>query len=609
MSEGPVQPAAPNLGLVPATIWTTDDRLVLTSVGGAHASARLRAHVGRTVQEFFATDDESYLAIAAHRRVLEGDSIEYELEYDGGLFATHLEPIRGAGGSVEGVIGVDIEVTNTHRMSADLRIVERGFLRAVERLGLVTYEHIREPWETTYISPLVERLLGYTPEQIAEPGFTQHLIHPDDLERVEAEVARSIALLTPLTLEYRMKAADGTYRWLLDEATPIEKRDGRPGVTVQGVLVDITEQKQLEESLQQAQKMEAVGRLAGGVAHDFNNILTAITGYTDSLLARTPRGTLEHADLLEISAAASRAAALTQQLLAFSRRQVSSQVTVDVAELVKQLDSMLRRLIGEDVVLEVRSPGEPVPVRVGTGQLEQVILNLVVNAREAMPEGGRLTIDVRAPAADGRASLVVRDTGAGIPPELRARIFEPFFTTKAEGTGLGLSTVYGIVGQLGGEIACESVPGRTEFRVSVPTTRIDVPAPRERVDDGVLAGGRELVLVVEDDDGIRRLLRRTLEDAGYTVIDASNGSAALELLAGDPTTPVDLLVTDVVMPGLSGTETADRAAELRPGLRVLFMSGYTDDALARHRLRHANFLPKPFSPATLIGTVRSVLDN
>jgi PAS domain S-box-containing protein len=380
-----------------------------------------------------------------------------------------------------------------------------------------------------------------------------------------------------------------------------------------------------EEQLQQAQKMEAVGRLAGGIAHDFNNLLTVISGYSAMALKRlTPDDSL-CTSLQEIQAASDRAAALTRQLLAFSRKQVLQPTTFDLNRVVADLLKMLNRLIGEDVDLVGALCEEPAPVRADPGQIEQVIVNLLVNARDAMPGGGRLTIgtrvvDARPPAGPGGAPLPpgryvllsVRDTGHGIPADAMDHIFEPFFTTKepGKGTGLGLSTVYGIVRQSGGDVRVESESGRgTVFEVYLP----HVEGTDERAGLGAAETeaprGTETVLLVEDEEGVRRLVNSVLASRGYTLLEATNGAEGLRI-AGEYGGAIHLLVTDVVMPETGGHELAERLVRARPGMRVLFISGYTDDLCWPHGTfgERVSFLEKPFMPDALARKVREALD-
>lgn len=393
------------------------------------------------------------------------------------------------------------------------------------------------------------------------------------------------------------------------------------------IFRDISEHKQLEEKLRHAQKMEAVGRLAGGVAHDFNNLLTAILGYSHILEMRLGEGHPLLADLGQIRKAGERAASLTRQLLAFSRKQVLVPEVLNLNKIVAEIDKMLRRVIGEDIELRVVLDRTLGRAMIDPTQVEQVIMNLCVNSRDAMPAGGKLTIETRNVELDegytnGHVGvqpgpyvmLAVSDAGVGMDAETKSHIFEPFFTTKGsgKGTGLGLSTVYGIVKQSGGNIEVYSEPGKgTTFKVYLP--RVDKEAGLAAVTERKSAkelGGTETVLVVEDDEVIRELVRQILVSRGYQVIVHANAQVALQA-AAQHETGIHLLVTDVVMPGLSGPELMSRVSILHPALKVLYMSGYTDEAITRHGLIESGtaFLQKPFTPEALVGKVRAVLDE
>jgi signal transduction histidine kinase len=380
------------------------------------------------------------------------------------------------------------------------------------------------------------------------------------------------------------------------------------------------ERVQLQRDLAQAQKLEAIGRLAGGVAHDFNNVLTAILGSAELLLLDTPEGASAREEVEIIRDAAQRAQELIRQLLAFSARQVLQPAVTDLNDLIKNLSRMLRRLIGEDLALATELADALGAVRVDPGQVEQVLVNLAVNARDAMPDGGRLTIRTEnvemtdsGDLPDGRYVLVeVVDTGSGMDAATLARVFEPFFTTKArgKGTGLGLATVYGIVRQSGGQVAVSSTLGTgTTFRIHLP--RVDAPVEPSRTAPPVAvpAAGTETVLVAEDEQIVRVLIRKVLEQAGYTVLLAGGGAEALQL-AERHTGPIHLLVTDVVMPGMNGRELARRLLERRPDTKVLYVSGYADVAVERHGVLDPGtaFMQKPFSPSALARRVRDVLD-
>lgn len=379
-----------------------------------------------------------------------------------------------------------------------------------------------------------------------------------------------------------------------------------------------------EAQLRQTQKMEAVGRLAGGVAHDFNNLVTVIFSCGELLQARMG----PDPQLMGIQMAAERAARLTRQLLAFSRQQVLAAQTLDLGELVGNLADMLSRLVGEDIALKVACVPDPRPVFADPGQVEQVLMNLVVNARDAMPEGGTLTLEVQNVdldaeyaaahpeiAAGPHVMLAVSDTGTGMDAATRERVFEPFFTTKptGKGTGLGLATVFGIVKQSGGHIWVYSEPGLgTTFKVYLPeATQGSAPSPRPNEEMGDPdRGGSETILLVEDEDPVRQVARDCLTRAGYQVLAVKNGQEAIALLARAHS-PVDLLLTDVIMPGMNGRLVSELAQSIQPGLRVLFMSGYTDDAILRHGVLKEGvaFLEKPFMPSTLRRKVREALDG
>jgi two-component system cell cycle sensor histidine kinase/response regulator CckA len=419
-------------------------------------------------------------------------------------------------------------------------------------------------------------------------------------------------------------ARTGARRWFQVIKVPLRSADGAPQVL--GVATEITQRKELESQLRQAQRMEAVGQLAGGIAHDFNNVLTAILGYTLLLLRDPALPAAQRDDMQEIHQAAQRAAALTQQLLAFSRKQVLQPTVLDMTEVVEGMKTLLRRLIGEHIALITVPERQPLLVRADRGQLEQVIVNLAVNARDAMPAGGTLTIETEAVELDdafvashpgsqtgAHVVLTVRDTGIGMDPETRGRVFEPFFTTKpvGKGSGLGLATVYGIVKQSGGYVEVSSAPARgSTFRVYLPRVSAQAPAPAPPPATETPRGGRETVLLVEDEVGVRNLARRALQRFGYRVLEAGNGEEALTL-ARHAAEPIDLLLTDVVMPEMGGRELALHLVRERPSTRVLYTSGYTDTGVLQDEIRDAvvSFLPKPYTPQELAQKVREVLDR
>lgn len=487
---------------LPAILWTVDSDLRITSALGAgltRLGLKPSQILGKSLFDYFETSDQTILPIAAHRRAIAGEPVTFQMEWKSGNYACHVEPFRGADGSLQGAICMSL---------------------------------------------------------------------------------------------------------------------------------DVTDRKQLEEQLRQAQKMEAVGRLAGGIAHDFNNLLMVIQGYADLLTDRLKDGDPARKNAEQIQTAAQRATSLTRQLLAFSRKQMLAPKVLNIYSVVTDMEKILRRLIGEDIQLECSSTTDLGLVKADRSQIEQVILNLAVNARDAMPQGGRLTIETAnveldssfahppAVLAPGKyVMLAVTDNGCGMDAETQTHIFEPFFTTKekGKGTGLGLATVYGIVKQSGGYVWVYSEPGRgTSFKIYLPKIVEECStATRDRQPEGRhLPKGTETILLVEDEKGVRELTREYLEMSGYSVIDAEDGHTALELAAMH-VGPIHLLMTDVVMPGISGRELADRVDRLRPGIKVLFMSGYTDQAVVHHGIleNDAVLLQKPFTVTTLAAKLREILSN
>jgi signal transduction histidine kinase len=448
-------------------------------------------------------------------------------------------------------------------------------------------------------------------------------IHPDDREPVKSVIAAAREQGIPWTHEYRIIRPDGVVRWIHDRGFPVRDDQGRV-ILFTGVATDITGRKALEGQLLQAQKMEAVGRLAGGVAHDFNNLLMAITGYGELMRAKVLKDDPLYGYLENILKAGDRAAALTQQLLTFSRQQIIQPQVIDLNWVVLDLEPMLRRLIGEDLHLEVVTDRRPLAVKADPGQMGQVIMNLVVNARDAMPQGGRLTLKAKpvnfTVGCHNRfgltppgpyVMLVAQDTGVGMDEATQAHVFEPFFTTKepGKGTGLGLSTVYGIVKQSGGYLDLESSPGAgSTFTIYLPRLEGIVEPLKVKIPLTASFRGEETVLLVEDEDMLRGLLAKFLRFYGYTVLEARHGGEALLTCEQYPG-PIHLMVTDVVMPQMSGRELADRLTPLRPEMGILYMSGYTEETLVQHGVADSSvaFLQKPFRPMELARRVHAVL--
>jgi PAS domain S-box-containing protein len=475
-----------------------------------------------------------------------------------------------------------------------------------------------------FVNEAFERLTGYTRDEAA--GKTLALISgpktsPEALERTAAALDR----WQPVRETLLCYTKDRREIWLEVDHAPIADESGRPTHWV-SIQRDVSERKALEEQLLQAQKMEAVGRLAGGIAHDFNNMLSVVIGYGDLALTSLHAGDPLRADLEEIKRAAQRTAVLTRQLLAFSRKQVLQPRVLDLNEVVTETERMLRRLIGEDIELALGLAAKLSPVVADPGQIQQVVMNLVVNARDAMPKGGRITVETANVTFDedyARAHsavksgpyvlLAVSDNGAGMDAETRRRIFEPFFTTKdtGKGTGLGLSTVYGIVQQSGGDIRVYSEPGRgTTFRIHLPVAAGVVVPARPTVAPAFEPRGTETILLVEDADAVRSLARKILEKKGYKVLEARNCRDAHHLADTFPGT-IHLMLSDVVMPYMDGHELADRVRVRRPSLSVLFMSGYTEAIVMQKAVLEARtgFLQKPFTPDALTRVVRGALDG
>jgi PAS domain S-box-containing protein len=477
-----------------------------------------------------------------------------------------------------------------------------------------------------YIDPVLTAMLGFGEGELpSEFARWNARIHPDDATHVERELQSHLSGKTPrFEAEYRMLHKDGGTRWFLSRGTRIADPEGGP-LRIVGASMDVSDRRGLEEQFQQSQKMEAIGRLAGGVAHDFNNLLGVITGYGEMLLGATGSSQPGRQRLEQILRAAERAAGLTRQLLAFSRRQVLEPKVLDLNAVVSDVEPMLRRLIGEDVRLVIALQEGLSRVRADPGQLEQVIVNLAVNARDAMPSGGQLvfeTSNVTLDPAEARARpdarpgtyvrLSVADNGQGMDEATLARVFEPFFTTKepGKGTGLGLATIHGIVTQSGGHVTVRSERGKgSAFAVYLPTTAEEVATSAVAAPASTLRG-TEHVLVVEDEPAMREVTADILSEAGYRVSCAEGSDAALAILAR-ASVPPDLLLTDVVLPGMSGPQLVQRARSLFPAMRVAFVSGYTRDAVLGLGVGPAGgvtLLQKPFTSQALLQRVREALD-
>lgn len=535
-----------------------------------------------------------------------------------------ITPIYDNHGTITHFVGVKQDVTERVHTESELMESQSRLQRALSigNIALWDWDLITE---RVYFSP---EWSGHTGALNFGRSETVHewfdRVHPEDLPLLQRTLMNCRKDGHPNQREFRLRHDAGEYHWILMNASPVPNEQGRVTRMV-GTNVDITERRKLEAEFQQAQKLESVGRLAGGVAHDFNNLLSVIGGYSEMALASVTEGSPLHKDLMQVKRAADRAAGLTRQLLAFSRRQVLSPEVLNVNTIIGEAEKMLRRLIGEDIDLQLNLAEDLGQAMADPGQVEQVLLNLSVNARDAMPQGGTLTIATsnvnlsealispHANVPSGRyIRISVSDTGIGMSPELFDKIFEPFFTTKesGKGTGLGLATVYGIVKQSEGHIVTESTLGvGTTFHIFLPRLdEAELQASKDETPE--VMRGTETILVVEDEENLREVACRFLKQAGYTVLCAGSGDEAL-CVAAESTAPIALLLSDVIMPGMSGPVLAEKLREQIPALKVLYMSGYTDDALAHHGVLEPNItlIMKPFTGLQLASKVRELLGS
>jgi two-component system, cell cycle sensor histidine kinase and response regulator CckA len=635
-----------HLGAALARIWTLNERDgvlelqasagLYTHVNGPHGRIPLgqfkigrialdrMPHVTNTVvgdpeihdQEW--VQREGIVAFAGYPLMVEGRVVGVMA-----LFARHplSEDVRSTLASIPSHIALGIE---RQRTTIALQIAEERMRFALQSANVGI-------WDMNYKTGVLRWSETLEAQYGLQPGtfggtFEAYVerVHPDDRASVLQTIAKAMESGADFSVENRSIWPDGTVRRLSGAGRILVGEDGEPARGV-GVYMDVTERHSLEAQYQQAQKMEAVGRLAGGVAHDFNNLLTAILGYCELLLADLDPDDPHRADILEIRKAGARSAGLTRQLLSFSRKQIIEPTLLELGQVVAEVLAMLGPLIGEDVNVVIDLEPHLALVKADRGQVEQIIVNLAVNGRDAMPKGGTLTVQTANITLDERdvknrigvvpgpyVVLTVSDTGSGMTREVQARMFEPFFTTKGptQGTGLGLATVHGIVARIGGSIAVNSEIGRgTTFKIYFPVSETSDTVVDAAPPVALRRTGTETVLLVEDADGLRALAKRLLQRDGYKVLAAENAGEALRLFEENPS--IDLLVTDVVMPGESGPELTRQLIERRPVLKVLYVSGYTEEAIVQHGVVRPGiaFLHKPFTADTLGRKVREVLDR
>ena len=573
--------------------------------------------------------DDLQESLNRRKAMLAGECSHFQTEKrylhkDGRLLwgRTNVALVRGVSGEQKYYIGQVQDISEGRQVEADLKLRDRAIQSVTHGILIADMRLPDSP--IIYASPGFERVTGYTASEAI--GRNCRFLQGRDTDRnTVAQLREAILAGHPCTVELLNYRKDGSSFWNELSISPVFN-GGRHPTHFVGVQTDVTGRRLLEEQLRQAQKMEAIGRLAGGVAHDFNNLLTVINGYSELIQGRLSADDSVSELARQIGQAGERAAALTRQLLAFSRKQVLEPKVLSLTDIVTDTSRMLQRLIGEDIDLITSLEHSLCNIKADYGQIEQILINLSVNARDAMPQGGRLTIvtanvNLDASTLSGdedfrpgpSVMLSVTDTGTGMDEATKAHLFEPFFTTKGlgKGTGLGLATVFGIVKQSNGLITVESKPGRGAcFKIFLPRVEERQSSGKSNPELQVIRHGNETVLLAEDEPGVLALARHILQLHGYKVLEANNGEKAVEIVQQYQGT-IHLLVSDVVMPVLSGRQAAEQVTALRPDTKVLFLSGYTDDTVVRHGVLHAEtaFLQKPFTAGALAQKVREVLDG
>ena len=602
-------------------IFNSEESFTNTSSADAKPDSEhgsLRSFVA-TIQEAQPSPPPPYYTT---RHTSTGDKIELQMNWN---------YRRDGEGNLVGFVSAVSDVTEQsqtrERLAKNLAEAER--VARLVKLG--TYEWDWQRNSLVACSEEYARMCELTVEETLRKFTSTEVelsyIHPDDRERYTRLEAEAVAIGKPqsYTIQYRLLLPSGRIFHVREVFDTVFNEQGEL-ISMTGCLQDVTEQVQLEEQLRQAQKMEVIGQLAGSIAHDFNNLLTGVAGYSDVLLDNLSPNDPMHHLAAEIKKAADRAATLTRQLLAFGRKQILKTRVVDLSEIARDMEDLLQQLIGNHIKLRVGGDPDPGMVMADPGQIEQVFMNLVVNAADAMPLGGEVMVSIENVSLDDRACsefndlragdyvlISVADSGTGMSEATLSHIFEPFFTTKSpdKGTGLGLSTVFGIVKQSGGDISVESEPGRgTSFHIYLPRVEVSKHAGEETTEHSSPIDGNETILIVEDDDAIRELLKLSLSNLGYTVLLASNGGEALQITQSH-LQPIDLMITDLNMPQMTGHELVRQVTPMRPEMSYLYISGYDAETAANQGPidLEKQFLQKPFSPRMIAEKIREALNN
>ncbi len=596
--------------------------------------------VGKTDYDLF-PDDMADIFRKTDRMVMESDCPRLNLEMkirrpDGGTLwvSTNKAPFHDVHGKVVGIVGISLDIT-------ERKNAENALKESEKRLNFVLEGSNDGFWDWNMVTGRVQRnvrwaeMLGYRSGEIgAGVNGWKCLVHPEDLPVVKEIFRDHISGKIPqYRVEYRMCCKSGVWAWIADRGKVVEWDESGKALRMAGTATDISDRKvaehekqQLSDQLRQAQKLEAIGQLTGGIAHDFNNILTAIIGYGHLLLMNTGGDDKTRGFVEQILMSSDRAAGLTQSLLAFSRKQVTNLKPVDLNEIIRKIEKLLRRLIGEDVQLLTTYYREPLIVMADCGQMEQILMNLATNARDAMPDGGTLSIRTDTMVVDAGvlnpvllaspskyACMAVSDSGTGMDAATRERIFEPFFTTKGvgQGTGLGLSIVHGIVEQHKGYVSVQSEAGTgTTFKVYLPVNIAKAGDEDTATITMESMRGTETILLAEDQNDVRATTRNTLEMYGYKVIEAYDGENAVDCFM-EHKEKIEFLIIDMIMPKRHGRDVYDFIRGMRPGIKTLFISGYTADILDKKQVLKGeiNFLKKPFSPNELLMKIREILDK